>query len=131
MATKEETEYELKVLKNLNREWLERAEEHRRRIDFIRGVALGLLYGIIGNLFVQFFFPVVESLIVGEYDTLFFSNVVISVVALAIILYATVKFRGQLTEYENQEKSARYNAETTRKAIQTRKTRLKKTDNED
>jgi len=131
MATKEETEYELKVLKNLNREWLERAEEHRRRIDFIRGVALGLLYGIIGNLFVQFFFPVVESLIVGEYDTLFFSNVVISVVALAIILYATVKFRGQLTEYENQEKSARHNAETTRKAIQTRKTRLKKTDNED
>lgn len=129
MATKEETEYELKVLENLNREWLERTEQHQRRIDLIRGVALGLLYGIIGNLFVQFFFPVVESLIIGEYDALFFSNVVISIIALLIIIYTTVKFRSQLTQYENEEKSARQQVEVTRKAIQTRKTRLEKTDN--
>lgn len=131
MATKEKTEYELKVLENLNREWLERTEQRQRRIDLIRGVALGLLYGIIGNLFVQFFFPVVESLIIGEYDTLFFSNVVISIIALLIVIYTTVKFRSQLTQYENEEKSARQQVEVTRKAIQTRKTRLEKTDSED
>jgi nitrate/nitrite transporter NarK len=128
MTTKEETEYELKVLENLNGEWLKRAGEHRRRIDLSKGVALGLLYGIIGNLFVQFFFPVVESLVIGEYDMLFLSNVIISVVALAVILYATIKFRSQLTEYENEERTAKEQAEVTRKAIQTRKTRLEKTE---
>ena len=125
-AKKEGTEYELKILENLNREWLNRAEEHRRRVDLVRGVALGLLYGIIGNLFVQFFFPVVESLVIGGYGTLFFSNVIISVVALVIILYATIEFRGQLTEYENEERTAKQQTEATRKAIQTRKTRLEK-----
>jgi nitrate/nitrite transporter NarK len=125
MTTKEETEYELKVLENINREWLERAKRRRRSTDLIRGVALGLLYGIIGNLFVQFFFPVVETLIVGgEYDTLFFSNVAISVVALVIILYTTIKFRGQLTQYEKEEETAQQQAEVTRKAIQTRKAKL-------
>ena len=123
---KEEIEYELKVLENLNREWLERAERHRRRIDLITGVALGLLYGIIGNLFVQFFFPVVESLILQKYDG-FVENVIISIVSLGIILFATVKFRSQLSEYEGEEKAAKQQAEATRKAIQTRKTRLEKT----
>jgi len=124
---KEEIESELTMLENLNREWHERAEKHRRRIDLIRGVALGLLYGIIGNIFVQFFFPVIEAMILKEYDKLFWSNVVISAIALAIILFATVELRGQLTEYETEEKTAKQQVEVTRKAIQTRKTRLEKT----
>lgn len=127
MVTKEETKYELKVLQNLNREWLERAEEHRRRIDFTRGIALGLIYGIIGNLFVQFFYAVVESLVLKKYDG-FVENAIISVVALLVILYVTIRFRGQLMEEEAKEKTAEQHAETTRKALQTREHRLENED---
>ena len=42
---------EMKILEELEKSWEERGEEQRRRIDFIEGVAL--IYGIIGNLFVQ------------------------------------------------------------------------------
>jgi nitrate/nitrite transporter NarK len=123
MTTKEETEYELKVFENLNKEWLGRAEEHRRRIDLTKGIALGLLYGIMGNLFVQFFYPVVESLILQKYEG-FIENVAITSVAFVIILWITIRFRGQLVEYKKEEETAKKQVEATRKAIQTRKTKL-------
>jgi hypothetical protein len=41
----------MKILEELEKSWEERGEEQRRRIDFIEGGAL--IYGIIGNLFVQ------------------------------------------------------------------------------
>jgi hypothetical protein len=44
----------MKILEELEKSWEERGEEQRRRIDFIEGVALGLIYGIIGNLFIPY-----------------------------------------------------------------------------
>ena len=84
---------------------------------------MGLLYGIIGNLFVQFFYPVVESLVLRQYDG-FIENVMISAVAFVIILCVTIKLRGQLTEYKKEEETAKQQVEATRKAIQTRKAKL-------
>jgi len=93
-------------LESLFQSWSEKAEITRRRIDLARGVALGLLYGIIGNLFVQFFYPVTEALALGEYPKSFWKNVIVSVASLVIILYVTIKFRSQLKEDERKMKLA-------------------------
>jgi H+/Cl- antiporter ClcA len=122
--SKEEIELELKVLKNLKDESLQVVAERRRHIDLIRGVALGLLYGIIGNLFVQFFFPVIESLELQKYDATFVPNVVICGFAIFVILATTWQFRKELTDYEEGEKTASGNLDVYRKAIQTREQKL-------
>jgi len=86
--------------------WSEKAEITRRRIDLVRGVALGLLYGILGNFFVQFFYSVSEALALGEYPKSFWNNVIVSVASLAIILHVTKKFSSQLKEEERKMKLA-------------------------
>ena len=96
MMTKED-EKEIEAYEEFEKEYLERVELQRRKIDFTKGIALGLLYGIIGNLFVQFFYPVFEGVILEKYDVLFWSNLVISAIALGIILLVTFSFRNQLS----------------------------------
>ena len=75
-------------------------KEHKRQIDFTKGIAFGLIYGIIGNLFVQFFYPVVEGIVVSRYDNLLLSNLIISIVSFVIIIFTTLQFRKQLRTHE-------------------------------
>jgi hypothetical protein len=86
--------------------WSENAETSRRRIDLAKGVAFGLLYGIIGNLFVQFFYPVSEAIALGEYPKSFWTNVIVSGFSLFIIVYTTMEFRKELKEEERKMKIA-------------------------
>lgn len=110
--------------------WSEHMETSRRRIDLVRGVALGLIYGIIGNFFVQFFYPVVEALALEEYPKSFWTNVIVSAVSLAIILYTTVKFRSQLKEDERKMKLATDSMKREKHAIEELKELLEKSKEE-
>lgn len=116
----------VEIFENLNEEYHQHAEEHRRRIDFTKGIALGLLYGVIGNLFVQFFYPVVEALTIAKYDVLFFSNLTISLFSLSILLYTTINLRKQLKENEIKEVTAKERAEASGKALKSIKKQLTK-----
>jgi hypothetical protein len=114
MMTKEDME-EIEALEEFEKEYLERAEKQRRRIDFTKGIALGLFYGIIGNLLVQFFYPVVESLVTEQYS--FVANVIISISAFVAIVLATLSFRGQLSWSSFVEEGEREGANITRRRI--------------
>ena len=116
--TKEDKE-ELEALEEFEKGYLKRAEEQRRRIDFTKGIALGLFYGIIGNLFVQFFYPVVESLVTEQYS--FVANVIISISALVAIVLATASFRNQLSWSRFVEEGEREGANAIRRMINERK----------
>jgi phosphotransferase system glucose/maltose/N-acetylglucosamine-specific IIC component len=74
--------------------------EITRRMDFTKGLALGLIYGIIGNLFVQFFYPVVEAIVSGKFDMLFVTNSIVSAVSLSMLLIITWKFSRELLRLE-------------------------------
>jgi uncharacterized membrane protein len=111
--------------------WSEGAETSRRRIDLVRGVALGLIYGIIGNFFVQFFYPVVEALSLQEYPKSFWGNVIISTFSLAIILYTTIKFRSQLKEDERKMKLAIESIKREKSAVEELKKTLKEKSEEE
>jgi predicted membrane chloride channel (bestrophin family) len=116
MMTKEE---ELDALEEFEKVYLERAEGQQRRIDLTKGIALGLFYGIIGNLFVQFFYPVVESLVTEQYS--FVANVIISISAFVAIVLATLSFRNQLSWSRFVEKGERESAKVIRRMINERK----------
>ena len=90
---------------NISRAYDYEMDYYEKRIDFTKGIALGLIYGIIGNLFVQFFYPVVEGIIVMKYDSLFYSNLTVSIASLIIIIITTVQFWKQLKEHEKGKES--------------------------
>jgi tetrahydromethanopterin S-methyltransferase subunit G len=115
-----------KFLEELEKKYFGLAEEHRRRIDLTRGVALGLTYGIIGNLFVQHWYPVFEGLVLGKYETLFGANVVVCGFSLGIILYVTIRFRRQLKEDAFMAKVSKENVETAIRAIERLKEMIEK-----
>ena len=80
----------------------EEKDRNLRRIDLTKGVVLGLFYGIIGNVFVQFFYPVIEEIILWEFEPSILGNIIISIISLAFILYVTVRFRNQLRQLEDR-----------------------------
>ena len=97
--TKEQLESVKNVYRDIN-------EEISKSNDFIRGLAIGIIYGIIGNIFVQFFYPVIEGLVLAKYDSMFAIDAIVSAISLLIILYTTNQFREQLTRNEKRLKKA-------------------------
>jgi len=71
-------------------------EESKRHIDFTKGLALGLIYGIIGNLFVQFFYQVVEGIVLEKYDPMLVVSSIIAALSLTGIIFTTIKLKADL-----------------------------------
>jgi len=82
----------------IEKTWTESLQSTSRRIDFREGIVLGLILGILGNLFVQFFYTVFERVIIGNFDVVFWSNLVVCAFAMAIVLYEIIRYRRELKE---------------------------------
>lgn len=78
--------------------WTEIKEESQRHIDFTKGIALGLFYGIVGNIFVQFLYPTVEGIILRQFEWPFLGNAIIAIFSLVFILYVSWRYGIRLTE---------------------------------
>jgi hypothetical protein len=113
-------QYEIDALKEIRKNCFERADEHTRRIDFVRGTALGLTLGIVGNLFVQFLYPVTEALLLGEYKPTFIGNWILCGISLILIVFISASFRRQLTRDENKLKLSMKSVEVIEYAIKRR-----------
>jgi magnesium-transporting ATPase (P-type) len=95
-------QYELDALKEI-REKLSKSEEERiRRIDLLRGTALGLTLGILGHLFVQFLYPITEALLLGEYTPPFAGNLIIGAISLILVVCVSTYLYQQLARRENK-----------------------------
>lgn len=66
-------------------------QEGKRQVDFSKGVVIGLVFGIMGNLFIQFFFQVVEGVILAKYDTFFLTSVAITAFSVIIITFFALR----------------------------------------
>jgi hypothetical protein len=130
-TTENVDQYELRVLKNIRDDQLEIAEDNRRRIDLMRGIILGLLYGVIGNIFVQHWYGLFEGLSSWNLNLLFWQNLAVACFALVGILLVSYDFYKQIKKAEATEKSTKDHAERIRIAIQKREMRLEKKRNED
>jgi uncharacterized membrane protein len=118
--------YEIDALKEIRKNWFERAEEHARHIDLVRGAAFGLTLGIVGNLFVQFLYPVTEAVLLGEYKPTFVSNLIVCAISLILIAFVYTIFRRQLTRNENKLKLSGESVEVIEYAIKRRQLSLEK-----
>jgi len=65
---------------------------HFDRIEFRRGILLGLILGIVGNLLVQYSYPFIEGIIVQRYNDMFFVSSLILILSLLAIFYSMNKF---------------------------------------
>lgn len=45
-----------------------------QKVDFVRGIALGLFYGIVGNLLVSYFHGLFQGLVAWQFDVLFWGG---------------------------------------------------------
>lgn len=112
------TEEANKAFEEISQEYRTIASEHQSSIDFNKGIMLGLLYGIIGNIFVQFFYPVIDAIARAQYDLLFASNATISIAALTLIIYLTIKFWNDISRHKKDKKVALDKADAFHQASQ-------------
>jgi hypothetical protein len=124
LDSKEETEYEIKLFENVKRDTLNVLQETQRRHDLELGVILGLLYGIIGNLFVQFFYPVIEKLVTSTFDIIFFSDLFISIVAFILIIAITREYMQRLRNLKSKSSTLEKSIKVFDNALQKRKQQL-------
>jgi hypothetical protein len=109
----------VKFLEEAVGKWPGTGLEQRRRIDFTKGVILGLVYGLVGNFCVQFFYPVVESWVLNEYTSMYWIDVVVSAVSFAAILCVTYRYRNQLRRDETKLTQSIKNERVIKEVIKT------------
>jgi len=93
-------------------------EESNRHIDFTKGLALGLVYGIIGNLFVQFFYQVIEGIVLARYDSLLVVSSIIAAFSLTGIIFTTIKFAADLEFHKAKLRTVKKIGDDLRKALE-------------
>jgi magnesium-transporting ATPase (P-type) len=119
-------QYELDALKEVKAKLSENKKEHNRRIDLLHGTALGLTLGILGHLFVQFLFPVVEAFLLGEYGTAFTGNLAICMISLVAVISMSMYLFRQLTKSEAKLELSKRSEEVLNYAIKRRQNNLEK-----
>jgi len=113
-------QYELEALKEITEKWSESEEERIRRMDLLRGTALGLTLGLLGHLFVQFLYPITEALLLGEYKPTFAGNLIICVISLILVVCVSTYLYRQLTQGENKLKLSKKSEDVLEYAIKRR-----------
>ncbi len=123
-------QYEIDALKEIRKNWFEQLGQHTRHNDLMKGAAFGLTFGIVGNLFVQFLYPVIEAVLFVKYESNFIGNTVICTISLILIMFVYMNFNPQLKQDENKLKLSRNSAEIIEYAITRRQHALEQTKKE-
>lgn len=90
----------LKDLKRIKEKTSSDLQSFQQRIYLIQGIALGLFYGIVGNLLVSHYYGVFEGLIKVEYNGMFWANLIVLVIGLALIIVLTIRWHRQLETFK-------------------------------
>lgn len=72
----------------------------RSKIDLMHGIVLGLVFGIFGNLVAQYFYSVLESLVMWRIDRLFYVNAGIFLASVVIVAFAAYYFKRRISSEE-------------------------------
>jgi magnesium-transporting ATPase (P-type) len=123
-------QYELDAMKEIKEKLSKSEDEHSRRIDLLRGIALGLVLGILCHLFVQFLYPVTEALLLGELNTAFTGNLTICVISLILVVCVSAYLYWQLRQSEDKLKLSKKSEEVLEYAIKRRQYNLEQRNKE-
>jgi hypothetical protein len=68
------------------------ADKMRQDRMFFQGIALGLFYGIFGNIFVSHYYRIFEGLVLGQIDNLFWMNVVALIIVMIVMSMVSLRY---------------------------------------
>ncbi len=91
--------------KRMHEEFLYDAQ---RTNDKLTGIMYGLLYGIMGNLLVQFLYPAIERPLLGVFDQVFWTAAIVSCSAIIGIVLTSIKYLGQRKKATAEEAHERW-----------------------
>ena len=80
-------------------------ETMRQQKSLIRGVALGLFYGIIGNMLVSHYYEVFKGLVMWQFDKLFWTSLIVLVIAIVLIVVVSWRWLISLAKLEESIKA--------------------------
>ena len=89
---------------NVLSSWIEKAKQ---RQEFIKGIAFGLFYGIIGNMAASHYYGLFEGLTKATFDNLFLANLISLSVALAVILLVSRRWFKSLAKLDAERQYLR------------------------
>jgi len=75
-------------------------EATRSQMSMMKGVVLGLFYGVVGNVAVTHYYQILRGAVMSEFDTMFWTNLVILVVMSSIIVIVSWKWHSSMTKME-------------------------------
>ena len=96
----------LELLRYLKNKEIQVIEILRQRISWIRGIALGLFYGIIGNILASHYIEVFQSIVIWQIDKLFWTNLIVLAIITTVILIVSWKWFISLAKLEDFVKSS-------------------------
>lgn len=91
----------LNELRAINKETTEIINQ---RFDFVKGLSFGLVYGVVGNLFVQYLYGFIERMFLGIFDSLFYFDVLILTFSVFAIIITSLKLRKQIKKFKTYRK---------------------------
>jgi hypothetical protein len=119
-------QYELDALKEVQSKLSENKKEYAKRFDLLQGTVLGLTLGILGHLFVQFLFPVIEAILLDEYGTAFMGNLAICMVSLVAVITISAYLYRQLMRSKGKLELSKRSEDVLDYAIKRRQNNLEK-----
>ena len=91
--------------KRMHEEFLQDA---RRENDRLTGIMYGLLYGIMGNLLVQFLYPAIERPLLGIFDQVFWTAAIVSCGAIIGIILTSIRYLSRRKKAAAEEAHERW-----------------------
>lgn len=81
---------------------LSRIEQFQERLYFLEGIAFGLFYGIIGNILSTHYYQLFEGLILWKFDLLYWPNLTVFMVTLALVILVSLIFYFRLKKLKTK-----------------------------
>jgi hypothetical protein len=89
-------QYELEALKEVKRKMIDSAGQNKKNVDLVKGAVLGLILGIGGTVSVQSLLPIIDALLLGEYNQIPVVNLAVCAVSLIVMIFVSGYFYHQL-----------------------------------
>ena len=75
-------------------------EATRSQMSMMKGVVLGLFYGVVGNVAVTHYYQILRGAVMSEFDTMFWTNLVILVAMSSMIAIVSWKWHSSMAKME-------------------------------
>jgi hypothetical protein len=77
-------------------------EAMHSQMSMMKGVILGLFYGVVGNMVVTHYYQILRGAVMSEFDTMFWTNLVILVVMSSILVIISLRLHSSMAKQERE-----------------------------